>query len=196
MDAVATKTGVRLRLEPFRTLQASAIAGWLYPPDELFWLAPGTSPPLTPAKIIAWQRPGGRRLVMLGGSGPSLLAYAELNPMRHRAGHLWLGHCIVHPSLRGRGLGRRFVVALLIEAFERMDADRVSLIVFPENVRAIRCYRWCGFETVGEEWHRFGNAVEKSRFLRLEARPPAPQYTTDGQSAALASAYKKARKAP
>lgn len=170
MCAVGTETQAQIRLLPFRQVYASLIAGWVKTLQELHWLSPSTPPPLTADKIGAWQRPQGRSFVCARGPDSTPLGYAELNPMRHRADQLWLGHCIVHPAHRGQGIGRAFVRALLSEAFDGMFARRISLIVFPKNVMAVRCYLAAGFRVVGEEEHRFAGLGSKCRFLRLETR--------------------------
>jgi RimJ/RimL family protein N-acetyltransferase len=44
-----------------------------------------------------------------------------------------------------RGLGRRFLAALADAVFEQTQAYRLCLGLFPENARAYRAYRACGF---------------------------------------------------
>lgn len=48
----------------------------------------------------------------------------------------------------GRGYGRRAIVQTLSHGFGAMDLTTVDLRVLEFNVRAIRCYESCGFETV------------------------------------------------
>jgi RimJ/RimL family protein N-acetyltransferase len=170
MGAIPIQPKVRIRLEPFQPRHAPTIASWVSTPEQLFWLAPSSIPPLTTEQILTWQQADGRSFVGFvdGEVGPA--AYAELNPVRNRCKHLWLGHCVVRPSLRGAGVGLQFVRELLIEAFDRMDASKVALIVFPANQGALRCYRRCHFRPTGEELHRFGSSVTH-RLLRLEATP-------------------------
>jgi len=157
-----------MRLTPFRVWQAPIIARWVKSEEELRWLAPSTPPPLTAEKVAAWKRPGGEAFVLAMGGDDAPAGYGELNPMRSGCGDLWLGHLIVRPDLRGRGVGTFLSRALLSEAFEQRGADRVSLIVFPDNLAALRCYRRAGFITAGEEHHQFGGAGSTHRLLRLE----------------------------
>ena len=163
--------GMRLRL--FRVWQAPILARWVKSEQQLRWLAPSTPPPLTAEKIVAWKRPGGEAFVLAMGRDDAPAGYGELNPMRSGCGDLWLGHVIVRPDLRGRGVGTFLSRALLSEAFEQRGANRVSLIVFPDNLAALRCYRRAGFITAGEEHHQFGGAGSTHRLLRLEIARPA-----------------------
>ena len=91
--------------------------------------------------------------------------------MRREPGHLWLGHLVVRPDQRGKGAGQVLVRALLAYASERHLASRVSLIVFPDNTAALKCYRRVGFTIVGEEYHQFGDVGPRRRLLRLEIDP-------------------------
>lgn len=160
--------GHEWRLTPFQSWHAPTIARWVQTPQQLRWLAPGTSPPLTAEKIMGWHKSGGTAFVLVkGGEGPPW-GYGEINPMPGGGGHVWLGHVIVRPDQRGRGLGSYLLRALLAEAFERQNATRVALIVFPDNLAALRCYRRAGFNLSGEEHHQFGNAGPTHRLLRLE----------------------------
>ena len=87
--------------------------------------------------------------------------------MRAEPHHLWLGHVIVQPEARGYGLGQTLVRKLLAYGIKRHRAKLASLIVFPENVDAIECYHRVGFQTTGEEHHRFSSGP-KERLLRLQ----------------------------
>jgi len=165
------------RLEPFQPWHAPTIARWVQTEQQRRWLAPSTHPPLTAEKILEWKKPGGSAFVLVKGAERSPWGYGELNPMRNGGEYLWLGHIVVRPDQRGRGLGSTLLRALLAEAFERRNATRVALIVFPGNLAALRCYRRAGFGLSGEEVHQFDGAGPTHRLLRLEitraARPEA-----------------------
>lgn len=97
------------------------------------------------------------------------LAYGEVNLLNERRREYWLGHLIVDPRQRGRGVGRWLAELLLQEAFDRLGARRVSLVVFPENRSAIACYRAAGMRDEGFETHYFPPYRRWERLLRLIA---------------------------
>lgn len=162
----------QFKLADFEAKQANTILGWVTSPQLLRWVAPSTSAPLTIEKIIQWKKPRGEAYVLLGPddqpSGETIpLGYGELNPMRYEPDHLWLGHIIVSPEARGCGLGKLLVQKLLEQSITRHRATIISLIVFPENIDAIACYKSVGFRLLREESHRFGQGP-LHRLLRLQ----------------------------
>ena len=159
----------RLSLRPFEPWHAASVARWIRSDEELHWLAPGTPAPLTADKVLAWRKPAGRSYVLLAEGSTAPIGYGELNVMRRDRRQVWLGHVVLGPSFRGRGLGLCFVRALLAESYNTIRATRAVLVVFPSNDAAIHCYRRAGFELVGEEHHRFRSNGLRERMLRLEA---------------------------
>lgn len=55
------------------------------------------------------------------------------------------------PAKLGMGLGREAIRLVLAHAFGPLELHRVNLRVVADNVRAIRCYRACGFVEEGRE---------------------------------------------
>jgi RimJ/RimL family protein N-acetyltransferase len=157
-----------LELRSFGIEFGGTVAGWVRSEAELRWLAPTTVPPLTAAKVVGWTKPTDRPLLMFENGEGVPAGYAELNPLQSQAGQLWLGHVVVDPARRGRGLGKQFSRRLLQAAFADGEVERVVLIVFPDNTAAVRCYRACGFEIACEERHRFRPGQAVCRMLRLE----------------------------
>lgn len=143
------------RIRPFAASLAAEVASWVRSDLELRWLAPRTSPPLTAEKVIEWVRPEGSAHLMVTPDAGEPIGYGELNPMAKRPGDMWVGHLLIRPDLRGRGLGTALTRELSRLAFERYGAERVSLVVFPENHSAIECYHRAGFRRAGVEPHEF-----------------------------------------
>ncbi|MFQ5590333.1 MAG: GNAT family N-acetyltransferase [Phycisphaerae bacterium] len=166
----------RFELEPFTPAYAPTIATWVSTERELCWLAPSTPPPLTAEKVMGWLTPG-RCAYLLSAEGDATpVAYGELNPVGRNPNHLWIGHVIIRPDRRGRGLGRRFVRCLVETAFAHTTIRCVSLIVFPDNAAAVKCYRHVGFQLAGEEFHDFGRSGQHDRLLRFEIRSDCLQH--------------------
>ncbi len=168
MTPAVTQQQTRYVLERFDLRHAAQIAQWVETEEQLRWVAPSSRPPLTTEKVATWPRPGGRAFSLVPRGAVDPVGYGELNPVRNAPDTLWLGHLIVTPEQRGRGIGQLLVRGLLGEAFERLSAERALLVVFPDNEVAIRCYRRVGFRIVGEECHRFGNTGPRHRLYRLE----------------------------
>lgn len=173
MTEAPSVSHTELTLRPFRSADAIEIARWVATDVELRWLAPSTPPPLTPEKVERWRQPEGSAFALARAGDTPPVAYAELNPMRREPNHLWVGHAIVRPTERGKGVGQTLVRALIDQAFKRGDADRISLVVFPSNTAAIACYCRAGFSIMAEEFYRFGGAGRKYRLVRLEIRKPS-----------------------
>src|SRR5690606_34576824 len=133
----------------------------------LFWLAPKTFPPLTAAKVVGWPGPDGCPLLLHREGNVEPLGYLELNPMPGEREHLWLGHCVIGPEHRGTGLGQVMIRLVLEEAFSRRRAWRVSLVVFPENHAAVRCYRSCGFCEVSNQHKYFPTTGGRHRMIQM-----------------------------
>jgi [ribosomal protein S5]-alanine N-acetyltransferase len=55
------------------------------------------------------------------------------------------------PAKLGIGLGREAIRLVLKHAFGKLGLHRISLRVVDYNIRAIRCYRACGFVEEGRE---------------------------------------------
>lgn len=158
-------------LEGFQPHQAATVASWVRSDAELFWLAPGTSPPITAAKVIAWTERRGRGYAFHARQGRQMVAYAELNAMPRDPRDLWIGHVLVDPLRRRQGIGRLLTETLIQRAFAQERAWRLSLVVFPDNLAALRCYRAAGFCERGEEFQCFGESRHRCRLIRLELTP-------------------------
>ena len=60
-----------------------------------------------------------------------------------------IGIMIGEPACWGQGYGTDAIRALLRHLFDQMGLNRVTLSVFADNPRAIRCYEKCGFGLEG-----------------------------------------------
>ncbi len=154
-------------LMPFEDVFAPVVAGWVRSDDELFHLTPKTPPPITPEKVIGWRRPLGFPMLYWRDGAAEPCGYAELNRTELGEARWWLGHCLVAPDQRSRGVGLTMVRLLLGMAFQRKAAHVVSLIVFPGNLNAVRCYRRAGFSERGEVFRRFETRAGEHRMIHM-----------------------------
>jgi RimJ/RimL family protein N-acetyltransferase len=117
--------------------------------------------------VLAWGNERRRRHLfwLTGQTVPS--GYAELNEMPGPARQMWVGHFLVNPKLRMRGLGTRFATALVMRAFVEFGVVDVLLVVFPENAGAIRCYERAGLVVLGKEKKHFESTGREHMFLRM-----------------------------
>ena len=80
---------------------------------------------------------------------------------------------MVHPSERGKGLGKAMLQLAIEYAFNITMVDAVQFNVFPENTRAKKCYESVGFverkTDVGafsfkdESWGRCNMVIKKNK---------------------------------
>lgn len=157
------------RLVPFDPIWAERIVNWVDSPQEMYWLAPKTRPPLTVREVLRWRNPDHGPYMLLPDTGDVPVAYGELNRLSGARRQYWLGHLVVDPAWRGQGYGLELTRRLLEEAFERRGAQRVTLVVFPENERALACYRSAGMREDGYEWHDFPIYGQRVCLIRLAA---------------------------
>jgi [ribosomal protein S18]-alanine N-acetyltransferase len=80
-----------------------------------------------------------------------------------------LARLIVPPDLRGRGLGKQLVRALLPKAAET-GMGTTFLRVMPDNDVAIGCYLACGFERLGPEESAVWNEGQKREWVWMLLR--------------------------
>jgi ribosomal-protein-alanine N-acetyltransferase len=179
---------------------APAIQGWVQSDRELLWLAPATPPPLTVEKIDGWSRADQHRFLLWNAPLARPIGYAELDFLSATRDQMWIGHLILDPQVRGCGLSVTFTAALLEQAFERFEAHRVLLLVFPENTAAVRSYVRAGFVSDGYERRQFTPdeaefallrmALDRSRYRRLAAvnavPPPSLPFVAGASSGSMA----------
>ncbi len=166
-SSILSSTPSQVRLSTFSSCNSTTILNWITSDRELLWLAPGTPPPVTAQKILDWGRERRQRLLLWEESATSPIGYAELNEMPSRADQMWIGHFILNPVCRGRGLGFRFAEVLLARAFVELSATDVLLVVFPDNAAAIKCYERAGLVALGKERKHFESTGCEHVFLRM-----------------------------
>lgn len=92
-----------------------------------------------------------------------LLGYGEIW-LDDEEDEVELARLIVPARLRGRGLGRRLVQLLMIEA-ARTGMSTTFVRVQPDNDIAIRCYLSCGFERLGPQESAVWNEGQRQEWV-------------------------------
>lgn len=161
-----------MRLASFEPQYADTVAAWVTDPETAFCVAPRTAPPITAGAVQEWAGAADHAQVLL--CEERAVAYGELNALDRRRGVWWLGHLIVDCAQRHRGVGRTLVRGLVERAFGECRARRLTLIVFPENRTAIRCYNAAGFSVDGFEMHYYPVYSRPVQMVRMVANWPRP----------------------
>lgn len=87
----------------------------------------------------------------------SLLGQVELVDIRRGEGVAELRICLFARGARGRGYGEEAIRALLEHARSSLSLRHVYLRVDARNLRAVACYRKCGFKMLGRLDRRDGD---------------------------------------
>ena len=117
-------------------------------PDELFYMFPKATYPLTPAQLsdaIA-QRSGS---TVVEGNG-KILAFANFYKAEHD-GVCTLGNVVVAPNARGHGLARYLITTMIALARQQYTASEVWVSCFNHNTAGLLLYPQLGFVPFGIE---------------------------------------------
>ena len=90
------------------------------------------------------------------------------------SGEVQLVNIAVHPDLRGKGLGRRLLNHLLLEA-ESREAEKIFLEVRPSNWAAIGLYERLGFKVL---YRRLGYYTPEGEDALVMVREPPAEINT------------------
>jgi ribosomal protein S18 acetylase RimI-like enzyme len=71
--------------------------------------------------------------------------FAAFGQMYERYGRINLARLVVHPDMRGAGVGKRLIASLMEIGPELFKADEFSLFIYRDNASALGCYRSMGF---------------------------------------------------
>jgi len=122
---------------------AREIMAWLDDAESvMLWGSPFTRFPLSEETFFTdtdWDRVESR--VARDAAG-RVIAFGQFYP---KLGRCHLARLAVHPGLRRRGLGVRFIEALMKHGGAALDTDLFSLYVITANKAAWGCYKKLGF---------------------------------------------------
>jgi len=158
-----------MEFQPFAPAHAGVVAGWARSPEEVLRWCGRPEFPLPGEMVEAWQEdPEVRSRLLITDSVP--IGYGELW-LDAEENDVELARIIVAPPMRGRGLGRALVQALLSEARATGPGD-IFMRVHPDNRVALSCYRGAGFVPVPAELAAQWNVPQPVNYVWL--RPAGP----------------------
>lgn len=133
---------LRLTHRPAGKDDLSLVCSFPTSAEELFYLFPRASFPLTPNQLLAVMETRRDSTLVLADDEPA--AFANFH-QSERGGVCALGNVIVAPQLRGRGVGRYLVEVMLHFALTRHEAEDVLVSCFNRNTGGLLFYSKLGF---------------------------------------------------
>lgn len=142
---------------------AEEIVRWNGTADAAFlrqWSGRGYVFPLTAEQINAALSEGGE--IFAAEKDGLFCATARIMSREGKTAHI--GHFLVAPEERGKGLGTAVLSRFIRICFEGTDITALTLSVFDYNAAAIKCYEKNGFSVTGKIERPDGAVYE----MRLE----------------------------
>ena len=147
-------------LRPASPRDLSTVLAWIHSPADLrLWGGPLLTYP--PDEVKTWREicADDHNTFALVDPAGSLAGFGQTFPRLPDTVHL--GRIILSPAVRGQGLGRVLVRALVDSALEHFHPAVITLNVYCDNLPAVQLYRSLGF-TVSDE-----NPDHRSYSMRL-----------------------------
>jgi RimJ/RimL family protein N-acetyltransferase len=116
--------------------------------QELFYLFPTASYPLTPGQLADNNRNRVEATVAL--KGDRLVGHANFYHWE-QGGTCAIGNVIIAPEVRGQGVGRYLIGQMLDTAYTKYQASRVKVSCFNHNTAGLLFYSNLGFRPFGVE---------------------------------------------
>ena len=139
---------MHLSHRPVQPNDIPAICCFPQGPDELFYMFPKATYPLTPAQLTdAIAQRNGSTVVEGGGM---VLAFANFYKAEH-GGVCALGNVVVAPAARGHGVASYLVNAMVELARKQFAAREVWVSCFNHNTAGLLLYPQMGFVPFGIE---------------------------------------------
>jgi ribosomal protein S18 acetylase RimI-like enzyme len=136
----------------------ATICGFPQNEDELFFMYPRATFPLSPSQLQeAIAQRSDSTVVELGGT---VVAFANFYRWEV-GGRCSIGNVIVSPAARGHGVGRYLIEQMISLAFSKHRASEVKISCFNQNVAGLLLYSKLGFHpyAIEERKDRKGNRV-------------------------------------
>lgn len=139
---------MHLSHRPVQPSDIPAICCFPQGPDELFYMFPKATYPLTPVQLTdAIAQRNGSTVVEGGGM---VLGFANFYKAEHD-GVCALGNVVVAPAARGHGVASYLVTAMIELAREQFAAREIWVSCFNHNTAGLLLYPQLGFVPFGIE---------------------------------------------
>lgn len=130
-------------LEESTAIDVEELMSW-FPQDAdvLVWGGPAFRYPFTRKTFFEDVHWG--RMLSFSLRDPAR-TFSAFGQVYERIGRINLARLIVHPGMRGRGVGKRLLEMLMTASRGLFACEEYSLFVYRENVTALECYKSMGF---------------------------------------------------
>ncbi|MGY3297390.1 RimJ/RimL family protein N-acetyltransferase [Pseudomonas sp. TE6288] len=136
---------------PVQPADIATLCGFPQSPDELFYMFPKATYPLTPAQLSeAIAQRSGSTVIEADGV---IVGFANLYKAEH-GGVCALGNVVVAPAARGQGVARYLVQCMIALAREEFAAREIWVSCFNHNTAGLLLYPQLGFVPFGIEERR------------------------------------------
>ena len=139
---------LELRTRPVAEAGFARLCTFAQSAEELFFLFPKASFPLTPAQLARAVAARADSTVVEGGG--QVLAFANFYQWQVD-GACAIGNVMVAPDYRGNGVGRALIDAMIMTALSKYRAREVRVSCFNRNTAALLFYARLGFLPCGIE---------------------------------------------
>jgi len=139
-----------LRLRPFRTPDAKEIITWTSAPEEFYKWSAGIMGdyPVSEKRIleaVSAREDNPRYFPFTAFDEDGLVGFFTVRTPGEDDKKVRFGYVIINPEKRGMGYGKQMLSLGLKFVFDVYGAEEVSLGVFENNDKAIKCYKSVGF---------------------------------------------------
>lgn len=156
---------------PLEEKDIAVICGFPQSPEELFYMFPKASYPLTPGQLKdAIESRSDSTIIEQKGE---VVGFANLSRWEFR-GRCSLGNVIIAPGTRSRGVGSYLIGCMIDIAFDKHEALELTASCFNHNVPGLLFYPKLGFRPFSIE-ERVDKHGARVALINLRMSKPEPE---------------------
>lgn len=141
-----------IKLEKFTKFDFQRLISWITSEEELICFAgPGFSFPLDDNQLLDYINSDSRLIFkVIDTKSNKVIGHCELNNINYKTKNARICRIMIgDKSFRNKGYCELLIKKLINLAFEDLGLNSLTLKVYENNVKAISCYKNCGFEVKG-----------------------------------------------